>query len=315
MESQKQPHVPNSLRDGGVAILGIGVMGAAYAARLSSLGIPTTLYNRTRSKAEHAAAGKKSATVVGSVEEAARASDTILVACSPTLEAIRALCDPLVEKGLVKGKHVVFIVDAGTSAAKYMEAALHEHGNAASVVNVAMFGTCFDAMQGGTFAMNASGLATKEALDGTILPLLKLFGTVTFHEGGPRVASIFAMAMHASFLPFLYGQMHYVALMQKGGVDPATAMQYFKQFNAITLEGFAPMLASLFEKRDYSVFFFSHGLVKGICDELRATCDELGVDGKLAALFAEYHERAMRDPRIAAKAGTSVYDVIDPKRS
>jgi len=312
MTTQNTSAAPRSLVQDGVAIVGIGVMGAAYAARVSSLGVPATLFNRTKAKAAEVAAKNKDVTVADSLEACIKARDTILVACSPTLEAIRALFDPLAEKRLLKGKHIVFIVDAGIKAAKYMDEILYQRGNAASVVNVAMFGSCYNVMQGAGAVMNASGrLSSKGALTESVQPLLELFGQVTYHEGGPGIAAMFAMAGHVAFLPLVYGQMQYQAMMRRSGVDSNVAMDYFKLVNRAVLEGYAPMLQSIFEKRDYSLFFFSHGLAKQILDGVTETCKELAVDAQLAALFADYHARATETPGLALKSFTSVYEVID----
>ena len=50
----------------------------------------------------------------------------------------------------------------------------------------------------------------------------------------------------------------------------------------IPLRVFAPLLAPIFDQRDYSLFFGSHKLFKEILEEASETCGELGVGGKLA---------------------------------
>jgi 3-hydroxyisobutyrate dehydrogenase-like beta-hydroxyacid dehydrogenase len=296
----------NELRDG-VAILGIGTMGAAYATRLSSLGVPLTLFNRTKAKAAQVAAAKPGVSVAESIEDCAKAHDLLLVACSPTVDTIRALIDPLVEKSLLKGKQVVFIVDAGIKAAKYMEEVVGSR--AASVVNVAMFGSCYDVMKGSGAILNASGrIGAKEHVQA----LLEQFGKVTFHEGGPRIAAAFAMAGHIGYLPLLYAQMHYQAMMTKAGIDPAASLEYFKQTNQILLEGYSPLLSSVYAKRDYSMFLFSHQLAGQILDEVVDSCKELGVDSELATVMRSYATRATTRGS-ASQCHLAAYEVIDPK--
>jgi 3-hydroxyisobutyrate dehydrogenase-like beta-hydroxyacid dehydrogenase len=63
---------------GPVAVIGAGRMGAAMAVRLAGAGVPVTLYNRTRARAEKAAAGT-GAEVAATAREAAAAATTVIV--------------------------------------------------------------------------------------------------------------------------------------------------------------------------------------------------------------------------------------------
>jgi 3-hydroxyisobutyrate dehydrogenase-like beta-hydroxyacid dehydrogenase len=311
MSSPPQIHVPKQLLAEGVSILGIGVMGAAYTARLSSLSVPVTIFNRTRSKAAEVARAHSNVTVARSIEDCARASSTLLVACSPTMEAIASICDRLVDGELARNKHVVFIVDCGLAQARTMDEVLFKKGGAASVTNVSMFGAAMNVMEGKGF-MNASGRTrTDKGVTDLVMPLLGLFGMVTYHPGGPETASLFAMAGHIACMPLFYGLAHYVAVMKKGGVDSSLALNFFQSLNRGMLDLFIPFLQSAFAKSDYSVFLGSHQLVRDIMDSASETCRTLDVDQKLTELMSEYHQRAMRDPELAAKSYHSVYQLID----
>ena len=179
MSSPPQIHVPERLLAEGVSIIGIGIMGAAYTARLSSLGVPVRIFNRTESKAEEVARAHSNVTVVRSLEDCARASSTLLVACSPTMEAITSICDRLVEGELACDKHVIFIVDCGLAQARVMDEVLFKKGGAASVTNVSLFGAAMNVMEGQGF-MNASGRArTDKSVTDIVMPLLGLLATVT----------------------------------------------------------------------------------------------------------------------------------------
>ncbi len=191
-----------------------------------------------------------------------------------------------------------------------MEESIHRKGGAASVTNAALFGTAFAVMEGKGAVINASGVGSAD----DVLPLLGLFGATTYHSGGAAVASHFAMAGHAGFMPVFYGLMQYVALMQKSGVDPKTALDYFQLTNRAMIDGFAPMLASAFEKHDYSLFLGSHALFAQIHDAVAETCAAAGVDARLAALFADHHRRAMETPDLATKSCHSVYELIGRTR-
>jgi hypothetical protein len=233
----------------------------------------------------------------------------LLVACSPTMQAIASLCNRLADGELVRDKHVVFIVDCGLAQARTMDV-LFEEGGAASLTNVSLFGGVMNVMEGNGI-MNASGRTHAEkSVTDLVMPLLRLFATVTYHPGGPEIVALFAMAAHIAFMPLLYGLMHYVALMKKGGVDSSLALDFYQTLNRTMLD-YVPLLQSAFAKSDYSAFFGSHQLIRDIMDSASETCATLDVDQKLTNLMSEYHQRAMRDPDLAAKSFHSVYQVID----
>jgi len=311
MSNPPQVHVPEQLLAEGVSIIGIGVMGAAYAARLSSLGVPVTIFNRTGSKAVEVARAHSNVTVARSIEDCARASSTLLMACSPTMEAIASICDQLANKELVRNKHVVFVVDCGLAPAKYMDEVVFKRGGAASVTNVSMMGGPAQVMEG-TGLMHASGRTSAEkSVTDLVLPLLKLFATATYHEGGCETASLFAIGGHLAVMPMLYALMHYLAIMKKSGMDAGTTIEFFQALNRMVAD-MVPFFQRTLAARDYSTFFFSHQLMKDIMDAASETCRGLHVDDKLAALMAEYHQRAIRNPHLASKSFHSVYEVIDP---
>ena len=136
---------------------------------------------------------------------------------------------------------------------------------------------------------------------------------MTYHEGGPEIAATFAMGGHMAFLPVTYALMHYLPMMAKGGVDPAAALSYFQLLTKTSVEGYGPMLQQVFAKRDYSLVIASHQLITEILEAVSETCRDQGIDGKLAALMADYHRRAMKDPELASKTFTSAYEVVDPR--
>ncbi len=303
---------PQWLLAEGASVVGVGTMGAAYVARLSKLGVPVTIFNRTAGKAAEVAKAHRNVKVAGTLLECAHASRIVLVACSPTAAAVASICEQLA--GVVRDKHVMFIVDAGLSEASVMEAILADNGGAASVTNAALFGTAYAVMDGAGAVINASGRAASADVVGErVLPFLGLFGSATYHPGGAAAAAYFAMAGHAAYMPIAYGLMHYVALMSKSGIGSEVALDYFQATARAITEVYAPMLTPAFEKGDYSMFLFSHQLAKEIQDRLVETCKTLKVDEGLARLMGDYHERALRDPALAGRSFHSVYEVIRGK--
>ena len=309
MTTPNPARAPKWLLDEGASVIGTGTMGAAYTARLARLGVPVTVFNRTAAKAAEVAKTYRGVKVADTVADCARASHTILVACSPTPAAISFACEQLA--GVVRDRHVTFIVDSGLPQARLLEETLADKGKAATVTNVALFGTPYAVMEGTGAIVNASGRAASADVVGErVLPLLSLFGAASYHPGGTAAAAYFAMAGHAAYMPIVYGLMHYVALMSKSGVGSQVALEYFQTTAGAMASVFAPMLAAAFEKRDYSAFFFSHQLCKDVVDRLAETCKALNVDDRLARLMGDYHAKAMQEPALAGKSFQSAYEVI-----
>ena len=313
MSKDPQTKASENLVRNGVAIVGCGLMGSAYATRLAALGVPVTVFNRTREKAEALAKEKTQITVARSLEECAK-RDVILFACSPTLEAVTSLVGDLRSKGRIEGKTLVFILDAGHDVARYIDEQAFASGGARCTAFVAMFGSAFDVIKGAGGYMNVSGFArSPAALQGDVAPLLDLFGESTYHEGSATIASTFAMAGHVAFLPIVYAQMHYHAMMERGGVDPKASLAYFQLLGRVLGEGYAPLLQGAYAARDYSLFIASHRTVADILRAVTATSHEMRIDARLSTLMTRYHEAALEDPRVANAAFTSAYELIAPR--
>ncbi|MFE0173355.1 NAD(P)-dependent oxidoreductase [Streptomyces sp. NPDC059002] len=104
MRNHEAEHTP-------VTVIGLGLMGQALAGAFLRAGHPTTVWNRTASKAEELVAqGAKSA---GSVAEAVAAGPLVVV-CVSDHDAVRTLLDPLDETALT-GRTLVNLT-SGTSA-------------------------------------------------------------------------------------------------------------------------------------------------------------------------------------------------------
>ena len=122
---------PQWLLSEGASVIGTGFMveddalpAEGDAARLSKLGVPVTIFNRTASKAAEVARAHAGIHVAATLADCARASKTVLVACSPTPQAIGSVCEQLM--GVARDRHVTFIVDAGLPEARRMEGLFDE---------------------------------------------------------------------------------------------------------------------------------------------------------------------------------------------
>ncbi|MFJ7326599.1 NAD(P)-dependent oxidoreductase [Streptomyces cyaneofuscatus] len=96
-----------------VSVIGLGLMGQALAAAFIKGGHPTTVWNRTASKADELVAS--GATLAESVESAVKASPLVIV-CVSDYAAVHELLDPLEES--LKGRVLVNLTTGTSSQAR-----------------------------------------------------------------------------------------------------------------------------------------------------------------------------------------------------
>lgn len=103
MQNRDASHTP-------VSVVGLGLMGQALAAAFLRDGYPTTVWNRTKAKADQLVA--QGATLAGSAGEAVAASPLVIV-CVSDYDAVHELLDPLDD--VLPGRVLVNLT-SGTSA-------------------------------------------------------------------------------------------------------------------------------------------------------------------------------------------------------
>lgn len=106
-----------------VAVLGLGVMGHAFAANLLAAGFPVRVWNRSIEKA--ADLGRNGATVAHSAAEAVKGTDVVITMLSTPAVTSAVLLDPEVTKALPADGVLVQMGTIGPDAVTELESALH----------------------------------------------------------------------------------------------------------------------------------------------------------------------------------------------
>ncbi len=178
-----------------VTIIGTGRMGSALAAALHKNGIPTTVWNRTASKAELLA--RLGIRVAGSLEEAVRVSDVIVLIVSNYSTGAQLL-QPAEVASVLKGKVLVQLTTGTPHEPRRKEAWAHERG--ASYLD----GAIMSYPSGiGKPECTVYYSGSKEVYD-RVKPVLMTFGGNTMHVG---TAIGHASAYDMAGLTFVMGAM------------------------------------------------------------------------------------------------------------
>ncbi|OLT12799.1 6-phosphogluconate dehydrogenase [Actinomadura sp. CNU-125] len=277
-----------------VAVLGLGMMGAALAAAFLRAGHPTTVWNRTAAKAEPLVAA--GATPAAAPAEAVAAAPLVVV-CVSDHASVRAILDPL--GGALDGRTVVNLSSGTSREARETAAAAARHGAA---------------YLGGAIMAVPETIGTADALlvyagPRTLFdrhePVLRSLGAGTSHLGDDHgLAALNEMAVLSVMWNVLNGFLHGAALLGAAGVDAAAFAPLAK--NGIeTVAGWVPDYARQIDDGDYPVLDAS---VDTHLTTMRHLVDEsaaLGVSTELPALV-----RALADRAVAAGRGGDGYAAL-----
>lgn len=194
-----------------VAVLGLGPMGLPIARTLLSAGMPTTVWNRTRSKADALAAD--GAVVAGSVAEAA--ADVVL-SVLPDVPHLRGLLD---EEALAAlGAAGTLLVVTSTTSPELIQALgedLAPHG--IGVLDAPMSGGVAGAAAGSLSLM----VGGADADVARALPVLEVIGGTVTHLGGLGAGSVTKLCNQIVVAGTLASLGEAFGLARASGIDPA----------------------------------------------------------------------------------------------
>ncbi|GAA1679014.1 NAD(P)-binding domain-containing protein [Glycomyces endophyticus] len=223
-----------------VAVLGLGAMGSAIAARLRDTGHDTAVWNRTAAKtAPHAEAGSRAAATVA---EAAASSDVVLVVLLDH-GSVREHLEPVAAE--LKDKVVVNLTTTTPNEARSTAAWAAEHGltylDGAIMATPDMIGTPVSRLlySGERAAFDAAH------------EVLATLGAADYEGEDAGLASLKDMALLTSMYQLFSGFIQAAAMMRTVGVPAvATAGEVSGWLGAILphLDQFAAVIDS----RDYS---------------------------------------------------------------
>lgn len=283
----------NNNTDTPVAIIGLGLMGQALAGAFLRAGHPTTVWNRTTSKATELVAD--GAQLAATVTDALKAG-SLTVICVTDYPAMRQLLGPIETE--LKGRLLVNLTSGDSTQARAMAGWAEERGarylDGAIMAIPPAIGTV-DAV-----ILHSGRKPDFEAHKGT----LDALGTVTYLGEDHGLSALYDVAGLSMMWSVLNAWLQGVALVSTAGVDAATFTPFAHQVAAGTadwLAGYAEQIDTGSYPADDATLDTHVGGMAHLIEESEA----LGVNAELPRLF-----KALADRAIAAGHGGKSYPVL-----
>jgi 3-hydroxyisobutyrate dehydrogenase-like beta-hydroxyacid dehydrogenase len=192
---------------GPVTVLGLGAMGRALAEVVASAGHPTTVWNRSASRASGLA--ERGVRVAATVEEAVEASE-VVVACLLDHASVHQVLDPVASR--LAGRALVNLTTTAPAQARELAewAAAHQisYLDGAIMAVPAMIGKPGSAL----LYSGAPEVFERHR------PLLDRWGECSFFGADAGLASLWDLAMLSGMYMMLAGFMHGAAMVGSEGV-------------------------------------------------------------------------------------------------
>ena len=266
-----------------VSMIGLGSMGSALAEALINAGHEVTVWNRTPGKCDALVA--KGASAAGSVAEAARATDVVIVCVTDHAASTVVLQTDEVADAL-RGKTLVQVSTVTAEESRDMGRWAEDHGIA--YLDGSIFGypqdivdsdctiiysgpkSIFDASEAVLSAMGGKPKHVGEAIGGAL----------TFDK------AIYAYA-YGSTLGFLHG----AAICRAAGLTLDEYVEQVVGFGA----GSKPQLGALLIKQSYEATGATLEIEAAAYDHVVRLVDELSLDATFSTAVSDLFKRAMAD--------------------
>lgn len=204
-----------------VAFLGMGRMGSRVASRVAAAGFPTTLYNRTRARAEEVAAAT-GASVGDTPAAAARDADVVMtmLADGPAVEAVYRGDDGVLS-ALRPETVAVDLSTTGPDFVRRLGAMVAEKG--ASLVDAPVSGSIATAESAKLMIMIGGGDADVER----VRPVLEAAGSMIIHVGPPGAGATMKLAVNAVVFGLNQSLSESLVLAERAGIERTAAYEVF----------------------------------------------------------------------------------------
>lgn len=204
-----------------VAVLGMGRMGSAMAARIAGGGYPVVVWNRDRAKAE-AAAGEIGADVATTPADAAARAGTVLtsLADDAAVEAVYLGPDGIAA-GIAAGAIAIDTSTVDPDTSLQVGAAIDDTG--AGFLDCPVSGSV-STVQAGTLTVMIGG---EPSLAARAEPVLATFAGTQFHVGGRGAGATCKLAVNGLVHAIDIGLSEALVLAEKAGVDREIAYDVF----------------------------------------------------------------------------------------
>ncbi|QIP83623.1 NAD(P)-dependent oxidoreductase [Streptomyces sp. Tu 2975] len=283
----------NNEPDTPVTVIGLGLMGQALAGAFLEAGHPTTVWNRTASKADQLVAdGAQLAPTVG---DAIRAGSLTII-CVTDYDAVRELLGA--SDVDLNGTTLINLTSGDSAQAR--EAARWAEQRGARYLDGAIMAVPPAIGTAEAVILHSGPQSDFEAHKST----LESLGTVTYLGADHGLASLYDVAGLAMMWSVLNAWLQGTALLRTAGVDAATYAPFAQQIAA----GVAEWLPGYAEQIDRGSF---PAEVSALETDARAMVhlieesEAVGVNAELPKLF-----KAMADRAIAAGHGAEQYPVL-----
>ncbi|MFT2019174.1 NAD(P)-dependent oxidoreductase [Streptomyces sp. 796.1] len=278
-----------------VSVLGLGLMGQALAAAVLSAGHPTTVWNRTPSKAADLVTS--GATLAPTPHEAVTASDLVIV-CLTEYDAVRTLLEPLADA--LRDRTLINLTSGSSAQAREVAAWAAERGigylDGAIMAIPPVVGTP-DA-----FILYAGERARFESAE----PALRALAPAgTTHLGADHgLSSLYDVALLGLMWGTLNSFLHGAALLGSAGVPAAEFAPFANQWLA-SVTGFVSAYATQIDAGGYPADDAKIDTHLATMDHLIHESEAAGITTALPHFVKDLASRA-----IAAGHGTSSYAAL-----
>ncbi|MGI5490314.1 NAD(P)-dependent oxidoreductase [Microtetraspora malaysiensis] len=283
----------NSKADTPVTVIGLGLMGGALAGAFLKAGHPTTVWNRTPSKADQLVAeGARLAPTVG---DALKASSLTII-CVTDYQAMHELLGA--SDSELDGKMLINLTSGNSSQAR--EAAQWAEQRGARYLDGAIMAIPSAIGTAEAVILHSGPQSDFEVHKST----LNALGSVTYLGADHGLASLYDVAGLAMMWSVLNAWLQGTALLRTVGVDAATFAPFAQQIAAGVAEwlsGYAEQIDSGSFPADVSALETDARAMNHLIEESEA----VGVNAELPKLI-----KAMADRSIAAGHGGEQYPVL-----
>jgi 3-hydroxyisobutyrate dehydrogenase len=214
-----------------LTFIGLGNMGGPMALRLVGAGVPLTVHNRTRARAE--ALRQAGARVAEDLEEAVSAGEGVflMLTDAPAIDAV--LDAPGVESAL-RGRTLIQMGTIAPEQSRGLSRRLEALG--AAYLEAPVLGGVNEAARGGLLAM----LGGEPEVVRRWNPVVRLMASQSWHVGPAGQAALLKLALNQLVASMTTAYALSLAMVERGGVPPET----FKD-----VLGQTGLYASTFEKK------------------------------------------------------------------
>lgn len=276
-----------------VTVIGLGLMGQALAGAFLKAGHPTTVWNRTASKADRLVAdGARLAPAVGDALKAG----SLTVVCLTDYRAVHELLGP--SDAELHGTTLINLTSGSSAQARETARWAEQHG--ARYLDGAVMAIPPAIGTAEAVILHSGPQADFE----THRPALGSLGTVTYLGADHGLASLYDVAGLAMMWSVLNAWLQGTALLRTAGVDAATYASFARRIAtgvAEWLPGYARQIDSGSFPAEVSALETDARAMAHLIEESEA----VGVNAELPKLI-----KAMADRSIAAGHGGEQYPVL-----